>query len=110
VLGLAYKPDVDDDRESPSYLLLDLLKKRGADTAYYDPHVPVIRPSREHGHWAGTRSVAWTPEVIGQFEVVLISTNHKGWITGSSPNGPAVSWTPATPWPHRNRPGLVWKA
>jgi UDP-N-acetyl-D-glucosamine dehydrogenase len=77
VLGLAYKPDVDDDRESPSYLLLDLLKHRGAEVAYHDPHVPVIRPSREHGHWAGTRSVPWTAESIGGFDVVLIATNHQ---------------------------------
>ena len=55
VLGLAYKPNVDDDRESPSYVLMDLLKERGAEVAYYDPYVPVIRPTREHAHWAGTR-------------------------------------------------------
>jgi UDP-N-acetyl-D-glucosamine dehydrogenase len=77
ILGLAYKPDVDDDRESPSYTLLDLLKRRGAEVAYYDPHVPVIRPSREHSHWAGTRSVAWTAQTIGAFDAVLIATNHK---------------------------------
>ena len=57
VLGLAYKPNVDDDRESPSYHLMDLLKRRGAEVAYYDPHVPAIRPSREHSNWAGTASV-----------------------------------------------------
>ena len=77
ILGLAYKPDVDDDRESPSYTLLDLLKQRGAEVAYYDPHVPVIRPSREHSHWAGARSVAWTAQTIGAFDAVLIATNHK---------------------------------
>ena len=53
ILGLAYKANVDDDRESPSYTLLDLLKRQGAHVAYYDPHVPVIRPTREHPHWAG---------------------------------------------------------
>ncbi|MBM3841504.1 MAG: nucleotide sugar dehydrogenase, partial [Verrucomicrobia bacterium] len=47
VIGLAYKPNVDDDRESPSYHLMELLKKRGAEVAYYDPYVPVIRASRE---------------------------------------------------------------
>src|SRR5580658_7097297 len=57
ILGLAYKPNVDDERESPSYALLNLLKERGAETAYYDPHVPIIRPTREHAHWAGARSV-----------------------------------------------------
>jgi UDP-N-acetyl-D-glucosamine dehydrogenase len=77
VLGIAYKANVDDDRESPSYVLMELLKKRGAQVSYYDPHIPVIRPSREHGHWAGTRSVAWTPEVLKSFDIVLISTQHE---------------------------------
>ena len=76
IIGLAYKPDVDDDRESPSYVLMDLLKKRGAQVNYYDPHIPVIRPSREYGHWAGTKSVAWTPEVLKGFDIVLIATRH----------------------------------
>lgn len=77
IMGLAYKANVDDDRESPSYILLDLFKERGAEVAYFDPHVPVIRPSREHGHWAGTKSVPWTKESIAGFDVVVISTNHK---------------------------------
>jgi len=111
VLGLAYKPDVDDDRESPSYILLDLLKKRGAEVAYYDPHVPVIRPSREHGHWAGTRSVPWTRESISGFDVVLISTNHQAvdyrqladWAACIVDTRNALAGLPT-------RPGQVWKA
>src|SRR6266702_3020094 len=43
VLGLAYKPNVDDDRESPSYVLMDLLQDRGAEVSYHDPYVPVIK-------------------------------------------------------------------
>jgi UDP-N-acetyl-D-glucosamine dehydrogenase len=77
VLGLAYKANVDDDRESPSYHLMDLLKKDGAEVAYYDPHVPVIRPTREHPHWTGTQSVKWDRETISRFDIVLISTAHK---------------------------------
>jgi len=77
VLGLAYKANVDDDRESPSYHLMDLLKAQGADVAYHDPHVPVIRMTREHPHWAGTKSTPWTREAVSAFEVVLISTAHK---------------------------------
>ena len=71
VLGLSYKANIDDDRESPSYVLLDLFKERGAKVAYYDPHVPVIRPSREHGHWAGTKSVPWTAKSIGSYDAVV---------------------------------------
>ncbi len=76
IVGLAYKPNVDDDRESPSYKLLEMLKNKGAEVAYYDPYVPVIRPSREHAHWAGTESVAWDEATIGSFDAVLVSTAH----------------------------------
>jgi UDP-N-acetyl-D-glucosamine dehydrogenase len=76
VLGLAYKPNVDDDRESPSYVLMDLLSDRGAQLEYYDPYVPVIKPSREHSHWAGKKSVEWDRASIEFFDLVLIATNH----------------------------------
>ncbi len=77
ILGLAYKANVDDDRESPSYHLLDKLKARGAEMDYHDPYVPVIKPSREHAHWAGTKSVPWNEETISSYDAVLISTAHK---------------------------------
>jgi UDP-N-acetyl-D-glucosamine dehydrogenase len=76
VLGLAYKPNVDDERESPSYFLMEMMSARGAKVAYHDPYVPVIRPTREHAHWAGTKSVEWDRATISSFDVVLISTNH----------------------------------
>lgn len=76
IVGLAYKPNVDDDRESPSYTLMDLLKARGADVSYYDPYVPVIRQTREHGHWAGTPSIQWNKETVSKFDAVVISTVH----------------------------------
>ena len=76
VLGLAYKANVDDDRESPSYVLLERLKSRGADVAYHDPYVPVIRPTREYSHWAGNASVPWDQMTIASFDAVLISTAH----------------------------------
>jgi len=76
VLGLAYKPNVDDERQSPSYVLMDLLQERGAEVAYYDPYVPMIKPTREHGHFAGTRSVEWNRETIEKFDAVIIATNH----------------------------------
>ena len=76
VLGLAYKPNVDDERESPSYRIMELLSKRGAEVAYYDPYVPVIRPTREHPHWAGTRSISWDRATIEGFDAVVIATAH----------------------------------
>src|SRR2546427_8864673 len=111
IVGLAYKPNVDDERESPSYVLMEMLKSRGAKVAYYDPYVPVIKPTREHAHWAGTKSVAWDRQTIASFDLVLIATNHAsvdyqelaGWAdcivdTRNAMNG------------LENRPGQVWKA
>ncbi|HYV25960.1 MAG TPA: nucleotide sugar dehydrogenase, partial [Candidatus Eisenbacteria bacterium] len=77
LLGLAYKPDVDDLRESPTFVLMDLLKARGAEVAYYDPHIPVIRPTREHSHWTGIKSVSWNRETVSSFDAVVISTAHR---------------------------------
>ena len=74
LLGLAYKPNVDDDRESPSYILIAELEKRGAIVDYNDPHVPVIRPSREHSEYAGRESVELKPD---GYDLVLISTHHR---------------------------------
>src|SRR5436190_13448501 len=76
ILGLAYKPNVDDDRESPSYVLMDLLHQRGAEVEYYDPYVPVIKPTREHPRWAGKKSIEWNRASVRSFDLVLIATNH----------------------------------
>jgi len=73
LLGLAYKPDVDDDRESPTYKIMHLLEKKGADVYYNDPYVPVVRPSREYGHYAGRRS----QQVSGNFDLIILCTAHK---------------------------------
>ncbi len=76
IVGLAYKPNVDDERESPSYTLMEQLKARGAEVAYYDPYVPIIRPTREHAHWTGTKSVEWNQKTIAGFDVALVATAH----------------------------------
>jgi UDP-N-acetyl-D-glucosamine dehydrogenase len=111
ILGLAYKPNVDDERESPSYVLLNLLKERGAEVAYYDPYVPVIRPTREHPHWAGLRSEAWSRQMVESFDAVIVATNHQ-----------SVNYQELADWAScivdtRNalagikiKPGQVWKA
>ena len=72
LLGLAYKADVDDDRESPSYILIEKLEAKGARVDYHDPYVPVIRPTREHSHLTGRRSVPI--DVV--CDLILISTAH----------------------------------
>jgi len=76
ILGLAYKPNVDDERESPSYRLLEKLSQRGALVAYHDPYVPVIRLTREHPQLAGTESVPWEQTTIEGFDLVVIATAH----------------------------------
>jgi len=76
VLGLAYKKDVDDDRESPSYELIELLTRFGAKVDYNDPHIPVIRLTREHPQFAGMKSVPLTPANLKKYDAVLISTDH----------------------------------
>ncbi|TWU33385.1 nucleotide sugar dehydrogenase [Novipirellula artificiosorum] len=76
LVGLAYKANVDDDRESPGYLLLEMLKEAGADVAFYDPYIPVIRPTREHAHWAGTQSIGFDKKTIASFDAAIIATAH----------------------------------
>jgi UDP-N-acetyl-D-glucosamine dehydrogenase len=72
LLGLAYKQNVDDDRESPSYRLMEKLEELGALVEYNDPYIPVIRPSREYAGFAGRKSVP----VGGSFDLILIATAH----------------------------------
>lgn len=76
VIGLAYKPNVDDERESPSYRIMELLKSQGARVSYYDPHIPMIRMTREHALWAGEKSVDWNEVVVSAFDVAVIATAH----------------------------------
>lgn len=76
IMGLAYKPNVDDERESPSYRLMELFKRRGALVSYHDPYVPVIGMTREHAQWAGTLSLDWNECSIANQDVVVISTAH----------------------------------
>lgn len=72
MLGLAYKANVDDDRESPSYELMKELEEKGAIVDYNDPFVPVIRMTRDHPQFAGRKSV----EISKNYDLVLISTAH----------------------------------
>lgn len=75
VLGIAYKKDVDDMRESPSVELMEILRDKGAVISYCDPHVPVFPKMREHQF--DLSSVDLTPEVLAGADCVLLATNHK---------------------------------
>ncbi|MCS7305975.1 MAG: nucleotide sugar dehydrogenase [Thermoguttaceae bacterium] len=74
VLGVAYKKDVDDDRESPSYRLMELLLRGGAHVDYHDPFVPQLRPGRKYKYQMS--SVPLTAETLQQYDAVLIATDH----------------------------------
>jgi UDP-N-acetyl-D-glucosamine dehydrogenase len=77
ILGLAYKANVDDDRESPSYRLMEKLEEMGSVVSYNDPYIPAIRPSREYAGYAGRRSVP----VSGDYDLLLIATAHDEYRT-----------------------------
>ena len=76
IMGLAYKANVDDMRESPTFKLFDLLKAQGAEIAFHDPHIPVITPTREHAEYTGLQSIPWNRESVASFDLALISTHH----------------------------------
>jgi UDP-N-acetyl-D-glucosamine dehydrogenase len=74
VLGLAYKPDIDDIRESPSFVLIERLLELGGKVDYNDPHVPETHRMRKHD--LGMKSVPLSGESLASYDCVLISTNH----------------------------------
>lgn len=76
ILGLAYKANVDDDRESPTYKLIQKFETLGAKVEYHDPFVPVIPRTREHAEYAGRKSVgAVTPD----HDLIVLSTGHDAY-------------------------------
>jgi UDP-N-acetyl-D-glucosamine dehydrogenase len=76
VIGLAYKKNVPDIRESPSLKLMKLIEERSGTACYYDPYVAAIPSTREYSMLKGRTSVAWSEEVIKGFDAVLIATDH----------------------------------
>ena len=74
VLGLSYKADIDDDRESPSFEIIELLREAGAEVSYCDPYIPVARPGRAHD--IGLCSVACSAEEFARHDAVVVSTAH----------------------------------
>jgi UDP-N-acetyl-D-glucosamine dehydrogenase len=74
VLGLSYKADIDDDRESPSFEIIELLAAGGARVSYCDPYIPVARPGREHD--IGLTSVPCTADEFARHDALVVSTAH----------------------------------
>ena len=78
LLGMAYKKDVDDPRESPSFVLMDLLRDQGVELTYNDPHIPVL-PSMRHHDVPDLSSSELTPEFLASQDCVLIATDHTAY-------------------------------
>ena len=76
IVGLAYKKNIDDLRESPSLKLIELLEERGAKVAYHDTFIPVIPPTREHAALANRTSVPIGADEVAAYDAVLIATDH----------------------------------
>lgn len=76
MLGVAYKADVDDLRESPSLTLIDLIEAQGATCDFHDPHIPVVPQTREHANLSGRKSVPLDPATLAGYDAVLIATDH----------------------------------
>ena len=76
LLGLAYKANVDDDRESPSYVLMEKLETMGADVSYNDPYISAIGRTREHSRFEGKLSV----ELTDSYDCLILVTNHEEYV------------------------------
>ena len=79
VLGLAYKPDIDDVRESPSFELIRQLRQLGSDVDYHDPHVPATHAMRHYPDLPTMRSVELTDDALAGYDLVLVATHHSSY-------------------------------
>ena len=77
-LGVAYKPDIDDDRESPALEIMDIVKHKGGDVAYHDPYIPVVTTKGHNLHKGmEIRSVPLTESELNSADCVVLTTNHE---------------------------------
>lgn len=76
MIGLAYKKNIEDMRESPSLKLLEIAEKHGARVDYHDPFIPVVPMTREHVELAGRRSIAMSAQSLATYDAVIVATDH----------------------------------
>ena len=79
VLGLAYKPDIDDVRESPSFELIRQLRELGAEVDYHDPHVPRTHAMRHYPDLPAMQSVTLEPASLGDYDLLVVATHHSSY-------------------------------
>ena len=77
VLGVAYKKDVDDDRESPGYAIMKMLLEKGAVVHYNDPWIPKLHTTRKYNFQMDSTPI--TPELLTQMDAVIIITDHSDY-------------------------------
>jgi UDP-N-acetyl-D-glucosamine dehydrogenase len=76
LLGVAYKKNVEDTRESPAFVLIEELERRMAKVDFYDPFVPEIPNLREHPNMVGRKSVEFDPKAFSNYDAILLCTDH----------------------------------
>jgi UDP-N-acetyl-D-glucosamine dehydrogenase len=109
IMGIAYKKNVDDLRESPALEIMEILQERGAKVSYHDPYIAEIMPTREHAALQGMKSVVFEDATVSKFDAALITTDHSNVDYAS-----LVSWSRlvidtrnATKNVHRGRANIV---
>jgi UDP-N-acetyl-D-glucosamine dehydrogenase len=78
LVGLAYKKNIDDMRESPGLIIYEKLLQKGGIVDYFDPFIPVIPSTREHPNLSGLQSIEWSAAKLGSFDAAVICTDHDG--------------------------------
>ncbi len=78
LVGIAYKKNIDDMRESPALKIFDLLEDRGGQVDYYDPFIPIVPMTRDHPNLAGRKSIRWNRARLASYDAVVIATDHDG--------------------------------
>jgi UDP-N-acetyl-D-glucosamine dehydrogenase len=88
IMGVAYKKNVDDLRESPALQIMEIIQSRGGRVSFHDPYIPEILPTREHQALQGMRSVPFDEGTVSKFDAALITTDH-----GNVDYASLVSWS-----------------
>ena len=76
LIGVSYKKNVDDIRESPALVIINRLEQKGAKVEFYDPYIPKIPPTRNYSHLSGKESIDWDCGLLSSFDVVVICADH----------------------------------
>jgi UDP-N-acetyl-D-glucosamine dehydrogenase len=76
IMGVAYKKNVDDLRESPALEIMEIIQELGGNIAFHDPYIPEILPTREHAGLQGMKSVRFDESTVSKFDAALIATDH----------------------------------